>query len=157
VRLIGKWLKAGVIENGIWSQALRGRRKGHRLRRCSTRLIEFGRYAARRRQARGLGRPETFAFLGFTHACAENNNGRFMLKRVTIAKRMQAKLREVKESCEDGGICRSPSRVSGLQAWCEGTSPTTPCPATPMRSQRSEPWQSGTGTGRFGAAASARA
>jgi len=62
-----------------------------------TRLIEFGRYAARRRQARGLGRPETFAFLGFTHVCAKNKNGRFMLKRVTIAKRMQAKLREVKE------------------------------------------------------------
>jgi hypothetical protein len=32
-----------------------------------TRLIEFGRHAARRRKARGLGKPETFDFLGFTH------------------------------------------------------------------------------------------
>jgi hypothetical protein len=30
-----------------------------------TRLIEFGRYAAERRLARGEGRPETFDFLGF--------------------------------------------------------------------------------------------
>jgi hypothetical protein len=61
-----------------------------------TRLIEFGRHAARRRAARGLGRPETFAFLGFVHACAKNSKGRFMLKRITIAKRMRAKLRQLK-------------------------------------------------------------
>jgi retron-type reverse transcriptase len=30
-----------------------------------TRLIEFGRFAARDRKARGLGKPETFEFLGF--------------------------------------------------------------------------------------------
>jgi hypothetical protein len=29
-----------------------------------TRLIEFGRYAAERRVRRGLGKPETFNFLG---------------------------------------------------------------------------------------------
>jgi hypothetical protein len=63
-----------------------------------TRLIEFGRFAARDRAARGLGRPETFYFLGFTHICAETKKGRFMLKRKTIAKRMAAKLREVKTS-----------------------------------------------------------
>jgi RNA-directed DNA polymerase len=34
-----------------------------------TRLIEFGRYAARLRARRGLGKPETFNFLGFTHIC----------------------------------------------------------------------------------------
>lgn len=61
-----------------------------------TRLIEFGRHAARDRQARGLGRPETFDFLGFTHICGKTRKGRFMLKRKTIAKRMAAKLREVK-------------------------------------------------------------
>jgi RNA-directed DNA polymerase len=59
-------------------------------------LIEFGRYAARNRQARGLGRPETFDFLGFTHCCAKNKRGGFMLRRTTIKKRMAAKLREVK-------------------------------------------------------------
>jgi group II intron reverse transcriptase/maturase len=62
------------------------------------RLIEFGRRAARDRQARGLGRPETFEFLGFTHICAKTRKGRFMLKRKTISKRMAAKLSEVKTS-----------------------------------------------------------
>jgi hypothetical protein len=31
-----------------------------------TRLIEFGRHAAADREQRGLGKPETFNFLGFT-------------------------------------------------------------------------------------------
>jgi hypothetical protein len=61
-----------------------------------TRLIEFGRFAAERRRARGLGKPGTFEFLGFTHICAVARNGRFKLMRVTSKKRMQAKLREVK-------------------------------------------------------------
>ena len=61
-----------------------------------TRLIEFGRHAARDRRARGLGRPETFDFLGFTHICANTKSGRFKLKRITSSKRMRAKLREVK-------------------------------------------------------------
>ena len=61
-----------------------------------TRLIEFGRFAARDRKARGLGRPETFRFLGFTHACAKTRKGRFKLKRITDSKRMQAKLRVLK-------------------------------------------------------------
>ena len=59
-------------------------------------LLEFGRYAARNRQARGLGRPETFDFLGFTHMCAKTRNGRFMLKRTTISKRLRTKLSDVK-------------------------------------------------------------
>ena len=61
-----------------------------------TRLIEFGRFAAERRQARGLGRPETFRFLGFTHVCAKTKKGRFKLKRITDSKRAQAKLRALK-------------------------------------------------------------
>ena len=71
-------------------------RFGLELRAEKTRLIEFGRFAAQNRKARGLGRPETFDFLGFTHICAKTKNGRFLLKRITIAKRMRAKLREVK-------------------------------------------------------------
>src|SRR5215510_8431085 len=62
-----------------------------------TRLIEFGRHAAWRRAARGLEKPETFDFLGFTHQCGKTRKGRFWLRRVTISKRMRAKLREVKE------------------------------------------------------------
>jgi RNA-directed DNA polymerase len=62
-----------------------------------TRLIEFGRRAAIDRERRGLGKPETFDFLGFTHICARSRAGRFWVKRITIAKRMRAKLAEVKD------------------------------------------------------------
>ena len=62
-----------------------------------TRLIEFGRNAARNRAARGLGKPETFDYLGFTHYCGKSKYGRFWLRRKTIAKRMRAKLAEVKK------------------------------------------------------------
>ena len=57
--------------------------------------IESGRFAAANRAARGLGKPETFAFLGFTHVCATTRDGWFQPKRITIAKRMRASLREV--------------------------------------------------------------
>jgi group II intron reverse transcriptase/maturase len=62
-----------------------------------TRLIEFGRNAARDRAARGDGKPETFDFLGFTHYCAKNKSGGFWLRRKTISKRMRAKLVEVND------------------------------------------------------------
>ena len=42
-----------------------------------TRLIEFGRFAAANRERRGLGKPETFDFLGFTHICAQDRQGGF--------------------------------------------------------------------------------
>jgi RNA-directed DNA polymerase len=58
-----------------------------------TRLIEFGRFAAKSRTARGLGKPETFDFLGFTHVCGKTRTGRFWLRRITIKKRMRAKLK----------------------------------------------------------------
>ena len=62
-----------------------------------TRLIEFGRNAARARAARGVGKPETFDFLGLTHFCGKTKNGRFWMRRKTISKRMRAKLAEVKD------------------------------------------------------------
>jgi group II intron reverse transcriptase/maturase len=62
-----------------------------------TRLIEFGRFAAERRAKRGVGKPETFDFLGFTHMCGKTKDGRFWLKRKTISKRMRVKLAEVKD------------------------------------------------------------
>jgi RNA-directed DNA polymerase len=61
-----------------------------------TRLIQFGRFAAINRAERGLGKPETFQFLGFTHICATTKNGRFKLKRITDAQRMRTKLSKVK-------------------------------------------------------------
>jgi hypothetical protein len=62
-----------------------------------TRLIEFGRFAKANRLGRGLGRPDTFDFLGFTHICAETPDGRFMLRRQSMRKRLRAKLLEIKE------------------------------------------------------------
>jgi RNA-directed DNA polymerase len=162
LRLIQKWLKAGVIEDGAWSASEEGSPQGatvspllanvylhyvfdlwaqqwrkryargdvlivryaddvvlgfqhrsdaERFRRDlaqrlatfrlelnaeKTRLIRFGRFAAQQRKERGLGRPETFQFLGFTHYCTTTKDGRFLLLRKTIAKRMAAKLREVR-------------------------------------------------------------
>jgi len=163
LRLIRKWLSAGVVENGSWSDTPEGAPQGasaspllanvylhyvfdrwvrqwrrrhahgdvvavrfaddfvvgfqhagdarrflHDLRERfvkfglelhpdKTRLIEFGRFAAQRRAVRGVGRPETFDFLGFTHICGKGKNGSFWLRRITISKRMRAKLKQVKD------------------------------------------------------------
>jgi RNA-directed DNA polymerase len=163
LRLIRKWLSAGVIEDGAWTASEEGapqgasaspllanvylhyvldlwaqwwrRRYAHgdviivrfaddfvagfehqadaqrfltdlrerlakfglELHPDKTRLIEFGRHAARRRAAQGVGKPETFDFLGFTHLCGKTKTGRFWLRRITISKRMRAKLREVND------------------------------------------------------------
>ena len=163
LRLIQKWLAAGVIENGSWTAFDEGVPQGasvspllanvyahyvldlwaHQWRRRhargdvvivrwaddfvvgfehredaerfwaelrdrlatfglqlhaeKTRLIEFGRNAARDRAARGLGKPETFKFLGFTHACGKTRKtGRFKLRRITDSKRVRGKLLAVK-------------------------------------------------------------
>jgi group II intron reverse transcriptase/maturase len=61
-----------------------------------TRLIEFGRFAAERRQRRGLGKPESFDFLGFTFICGKTRAGKFQIKRKTRADRMRAKLKTIK-------------------------------------------------------------
>jgi RNA-directed DNA polymerase len=201
LRLIRKWLSAGVIEDGNWSQTMEGapqgasaspllanvylhyvfdqwadwwRRRhargeviivrfaddftmgfeyqedaqrflaelrerfvkfGLELHPEKTRLIEFGRFAAANRRARGLGKPETFDFLGFTHICARMRDGRFWGRRITVAKRMRAKLQyeRSKTSSSDGGISPFPSRGSGWRAWCGVTAPTTPCLAIARR------------------------
>jgi group II intron reverse transcriptase/maturase len=163
IRLIQKWLKAGVSEDGQWSETSKGtpqgavasplianvylhycfdlwadvwRRKAARgdviivryaddlalgfqhradavrflddlkerfakfgleLHQEKTRLIEFGRYAARDRQQRGAGKPETFNFLGFTHYCGwRHKTDTFTVGRITAKKRMVAKLKAIK-------------------------------------------------------------
>jgi group II intron reverse transcriptase/maturase len=60
-----------------------------------TRLIEFGRFAAENRRKRGVERPETFNFLGFTHMCGKTSKGGFTVKRVTMRKRLRRKLKEI--------------------------------------------------------------
>ena len=163
LRLIQKWLKAGVMEDGIWSDPETGTPQGsvaspllaniylhyafdlwvnvwrqkwaqgevmvvryaddivlgfqyqtdadrfrehltERLQKFGlelhpdkTRRIEFGRFAELNRKKRGEGKPETFGFLGFTHICGKTKNEKFALKRKTIAKRMAAKLKEIKQ------------------------------------------------------------
>src|SRR5947199_9001595 len=62
-----------------------------------TRLIEFGRFAAQNRKERGLGKPETFNFLGFTFICGKSRAGKFLIRRKTRAERMRAKLTEIKQ------------------------------------------------------------
>lgn len=162
LRLIQKWLRAGVTEQGSWSESTEGvpqgasvspllanvylhyvfdqwvqqwrKRHAHgdmivvrylddfvagfehqsdaerfladlreRLARFAlelhpgkTRLIEFGRLAVQHRRARGLGKPETFDFLGFTHICGKTRAGQFKLLRITMTKRMRARLHQVK-------------------------------------------------------------
>jgi RNA-directed DNA polymerase len=82
----------------FWTElAARMRKFGLELHPDKTRLVEFGRYAARDREQRGQGKPETFAFLGFTHICGKGEkSGRFMVRRQTMRQRLQAKLGEVK-------------------------------------------------------------
>ena len=60
------------------------------------RLIEFGRFAQSRRQRQGLGRPETFDFLGFTHCCSKTRQGYFKILRLTMKKRMRATLAAIR-------------------------------------------------------------
>jgi RNA-directed DNA polymerase len=163
LRLIQKWLKAGVIEDGSWTRTPEGTPQGGsaspflanvylhyvldwwvqtwrsrhargdviivrwaddfvvgfqhygdakrflrdlrerfakfslELHADKTRLIEFGRFAATDRAKRGLGKPETFDFLGFTHICGKGRSGSFWLRRTTIKKRMRTKLAQVKD------------------------------------------------------------
>jgi RNA-directed DNA polymerase len=62
-----------------------------------TRLIEFGRHAAARRGKAGLGKPETFNFLGFTFICGRSRAGKFLVKRKSRRDRMRRRLKEIKE------------------------------------------------------------
>jgi RNA-directed DNA polymerase len=70
---------------------------GLQLHPDKTRLIEFGRFARQDRHRRGQGKPATFDFLGFTHCCGQSREGKFMVLRLTSAKRLRAKLHAVKD------------------------------------------------------------
>jgi RNA-directed DNA polymerase len=66
-----------------------------------TRLIEFGRFAAQNRERRGLGKPETFKFLGFVFISGKSRRGDFQIRRKSRGDRMMAKLREIKEALRE--------------------------------------------------------
>jgi group II intron reverse transcriptase/maturase len=79
-------------------RALEGRTRkfGLELNTEKTRLIEFGRFAARDRARHGEGKPETFDFLGLTHFCSRRlKDGRFTVGRKTVAGRLRKKVKEV--------------------------------------------------------------
>ena len=79
-----------------------------------TRLIEFGRFAAQDREKRGVGKPETFTFLGFTHHCGKRrSNGSFIVWRKTAKKRMVAKLHAIKAELR----LRMHEPVADVGAW----------------------------------------
>jgi RNA-directed DNA polymerase len=79
-----------------------------------TRLIEFGRFAAENRRARGDSKPETFTFLGFTHICGRKHwSGGFIVKRRTAAERLRAKLQEVREAL----LRRRHEPIAALGKW----------------------------------------
>ena len=46
---------------------------------------------------RGLGKSETFNFLGFTFICGRSRSGKFLVKRKSRRDRMRTKLKEIKE------------------------------------------------------------
>jgi len=79
-----------------------------------TRLIEFGRFAARDRKQRGEGKPETFTFLGFTHYCGQRHkSGTFTVWRITAKKRMVAKLKAIKVELQR----RMHHRIAEVGVW----------------------------------------
>jgi RNA-directed DNA polymerase len=87
---------------------------GLELHADKTRLIEFGRFAARDRTQRGQGKPETFTFLGFTHYCGQrHSNGAFIVWRITAKKRMAAKLNAIKAELQR----RKHHRTTEVGAW----------------------------------------
>jgi RNA-directed DNA polymerase len=81
-----------------------------------TQLIEFVRFAARDREQRGEGKPETFTFLGFTHHCGKRrSNGAFIVWRKTAKKRMVAKLHAIKPELRR----RMHEPVADVGAWLQ--------------------------------------
>jgi len=122
------------------------RKFGLELHPEKTRLIEFGKYAAEQRKRGGLGKPETFDFLGLTHICGRTRNGKFLLRRQTMRKRMRAKLLEVKNELKR----RRHLPISEQGSWLAGilrgylayhAVPTNIRPMSQFRTQMIRHWQ----------------
>jgi retron-type reverse transcriptase len=97
LRLIRKWLKAGVSEDGKWSETKAGTPQGAVISPLLANVyLEFGRFAQGARRQRGKGKPATFTFLGFTHYCATNSKGHFVIRRKTMGQRMRTTLQAIK-------------------------------------------------------------
>ncbi|MEA3104521.1 reverse transcriptase domain-containing protein [Caballeronia mineralivorans] len=118
-----------------------------------TRLLEFGRYAAANRRRRGLGRPETFTFLGFIFICGKSRRGAFQLQRKTRAiaygRSSGRSRRSFGDACTNRFLCKG----NGLGRWCAATSRTTQYPRTRAHLARSATTLLISGGARSGAAA----
>ena len=77
---------------------------GLEIEKSKSRLVEFGRYARERRLRRGLGKPETFNFLGFTFYCGKTSKGKFCVITKTNSKRMGMKLKEMNKWLKENKI-----------------------------------------------------
>ena len=84
-------------ENFLSDLKSRLARFGLALHPDKTRLIAFGRFAIARRKERGLGKPETFDFLGMTHFCVKTLRGKFRVGRKPSRKRLKRTLRRIKD------------------------------------------------------------
>lgn len=70
-----------------------------------TKILEFGRFARQNRAKRGLGKPETFDFLGFTFYCSKDGKkGFFRCKVKTCAKKFRSKVKAMKEWIKNNRI-----------------------------------------------------
>lgn len=69
---------------------------GLSLQEDKSRLIQFGRFAEENCKRNG-SKPETFTFLGFTHYCSRNKNGKFRVKRKTSRIKFSKKCKEVRQ------------------------------------------------------------
>jgi len=86
-----------------------------------TRLIEFGRFAARDREAAGQGKPESFDFLGFTHSCGTTReNGKFTVLRKPMRKRLGKKLKELGKQLLRRRHDRVPAQGQWLRSVVQG-------------------------------------
>jgi RNA-directed DNA polymerase len=103
-------------------------RFGLELHPDKTRLIEFGRFARPNREGRGEGKPETFDFLGFTPICGKTRGGKFTLRRKTMCRKWQAKLKAVKLELRRRCIIPSRSRARTFDPSSWVTCATTACP-----------------------------
>src|SRR5215813_10580838 len=112
IRLIQKWLKAGILEDGIVTINETGTGQGSVVSPMLANVY-LHRFAADQRAGRGLGKPETFNFLGFTFICGRSRRGRFALKRKSRGDRMRATLQEIKKEMQRRMHQPIPSRGNG--------------------------------------------
>ena len=96
-----------------------------------TRLLEFGCHAAIRRKQRGLGKPETFTFLGFTFICGKPGAANPCSRGKAVPTACGRSLRRTKRSYDIADTSRSPSRGNGWHTSSAASSITLQCQRTP--------------------------